>query len=143
MPSFKSIIDRWRESFGIARHSASGEDSVLRVYLHPPSTPSAKRYLVGELTSDGSRWVFRYDRAYASDDSLPPISAFPRKDEVYESEILWQFFAVRLPPLEREDVKEAVERMGLREADKIHLLGLLSKRAVTSPYEFELFRQAA
>lgn len=139
MAESRPWLERLREAFGIRRHQPSGEQPVvLRVFLAIPNGGSVpSRHLVGTLSSEGDKWTFRYDAQYAQSDR-PAISAFPNKRSVYQSPVLWPFFAVRLPPLDREDVKRAVEERGLRDLDEIHLLGALSKRAVTSPYEFEL-----
>lgn len=135
----KSWKELFLRAFGASRHEASSDGPLeLRIYLHVPRPHADERVLVGSLRSTGDVWRFEYDEKYADDPARPPISAFPDKTRTYEAERLWPFFDVRLPPLEREDVRAIVEEHNLEERDKLRLLGFLSRRAVTSPYEFEL-----
>ena len=67
-----------------------------------------------------------------------PISAFPRIDKEYRSECLWPFFAVRIPPMEREDVKEEITNRSLKEDQVIEILGSIARVSVTNLYEFRL-----
>lgn len=82
--------------------------------------------------------MFRYDPIFAQAQDATPISAFPDLDQEYRSEDLWPFFAVRLPPVEREDVKRALEQRHIPESDVLRLLAELSRRGVSSPYRFSL-----
>ncbi len=146
MAGSRPWLERLRQAFGIARHEAPPqEDSALRVYLQVQREDGthSDRYLVGTLSSEAGTWTFRYHPDYASRPERPPISAFPDKATVYRSADLWPFFAVRLPPLEREDVRRVVKERGLENMDELHLLGFLSRKAITSPYEFELVPEAA
>jgi HipA-like protein len=138
-PALRDQVSRFLRAFGAGGHppAPSDEPVELLVFVHP-GAPGEARVLVGTLASQGERWSFKYDSRYATDPTAPAISAFPDKTRTYESPFLWPFFDVRLPPLEREDVREIVEREGLEEEDKLRLLGVLSRRAITSPYEFEL-----
>lgn len=133
----RSLLDRVRMAFRIDGSAPAGErPRELLVFIRDPREPG-RRQLIGRLTEGDEMWTFAYDASYAASD-LAPISAFPDKHKSYQSEQLWPFFGVRIPPLEREDVRAVVDREGLNDHDKLGLLGALSKRAVTSPYEFEL-----
>ena len=101
------------------------------------STRAGKRVL-GLLTKEGGEFVFRYDPTFARAQDAMPISAFPDLDQEYRSEDLWPFFAVRLSPVEREDVKRALEQRHIPESDVLRLLAELSRRGVSSPYRFSL-----
>jgi HipA-like protein len=101
------------------------------------STRAGKRVL-GLLTKEGAEFVFRYDPVFALAKDAKPISAFPDLDQEYRSEDLWPFFAVRLPPVEREDVKRALAQHHIPESDVLRLLAELSRRGVSSPYRFSL-----
>ncbi|MYK39709.1 MAG: hypothetical protein F4049_05765 [Gemmatimonadetes bacterium] len=90
--------------------------------------------LVGRLSCEQGEFVFRYDSNYREE----PISAFPRIGHVYRSQHLWPFFAVRIPPVDREDIRQEIEERSLEEDQVLEILGLLAKVSVTSPYEFEL-----
>lgn len=93
---------------------------------------------IGVLRKDGDEFVFSYDPSYMITPNAAPIAAFPELHKEYRSERLWPFFAVRLPPVEREDVRDAMRRRDIEDDDVFRLLGELSKRAVASPYRFAL-----
>lgn len=130
----RTWVDRALGAFGVKRHEVVEEGHALRVLLRQ----HGERRSVGILTTDGDEWTFAYDPAYIQDPDAPAISAFPDKTVSYRSKDLWPFFGVRLPSTERQDIREVMERRGLRESDKLQLLGALSRKAVTSPWEFEL-----
>lgn len=102
----------------------------------------AGRRTLGRLSKEGREFVFRYDPGFARSPDAKPISAFPALDREYRQEELWPFFAVRLPPVEREDVRAAMQRRHIPESDVLRLLAELSGRGVSSPYRFTLAGQA-
>jgi hypothetical protein len=61
----------------------------------------------------------------------------------YRSEEIWPFVAVRLPPVDREDVQEAMKRRHISESDILRLLAELSGRGVSSPYRFSMAGRGA
>ena len=90
--------------------------------------------LVGRLSREQDEFVFRYDSNYGAE----PISAFPRIDQEYRSQHLWPFFAVRIPPIDREDMRKEISDLSLEEDQIIEILGLVAKVSATNPYEFKL-----
>ena len=96
-------------------------------------TPDGK-YLVGRLFREQDEFVFRYDSDYGKE----PISAFPQIGQEYRSQHLWPFFAVRIPPIDREDMREEISARSLEEDQIIEILGSVAKVSVTNPYEFKL-----
>jgi HipA-like protein len=122
----------WRTPAPHAKDSVSSP--AVEVFV---VTGTGKRVL-GRLSKEGAEFVFRYDPAFAKSHDAHPISAFPRLGEEYRGEALWPFFAVRLPPVERQDVQEALERHQISKHDVLRMLGELSGRAVASPYRFSL-----
>ena len=90
--------------------------------------------LVGRLSCEQEEYVFRYDPSYVGE----PISAFPMMDQEYRSRLLWPFFAIRIPPLNREDVREEIANRSLREDQILEVLGSVAKVSVANPYEFKL-----
>ena len=101
------------------------------------------RVTLGTLERDGREFLFRYDRDFAASRDAKPISAFPDMTREYRSEDLWPFFAVRLPPVEREDVQAAMKRRHIPESDILRLLAELSGRGVSSPYRFSMAGRSA
>src|SRR5689334_21281916 len=125
------FLQAWGLSAAPARTNApkgpTGVDVVLDVSTEEP-------LLVGTLSTEGGEYVFRYSDLFRARRDLPPIGAFPDRNQVYRSRELWPFFQVRLPPLDRPDVKQVVETRNLDKSDLMSLLPELGGRAVTSPY---------
>ena len=113
-------------------HTSSGAPlgRSLEIYRQTPDG----RYLVGRLSREQDEFVFRYDSDYGEE----PISAFPQIDQEYRSQHLWPFFAVRIPPIDREDMRKEILARSLEEDQIIEILGSVAKVSVTNPYEFEL-----
>ncbi len=96
--------------------------------------PAEEPLLVGTLTSEEGEYVFRYSEPFKRRVEIPPIGAFPRRNLAYRSRELWPFFQVRLPPLDRPDVRQVVEDRKLDKNDLMAFLPELGGNAVTSPY---------
>ena len=105
-------------------------ERTLEVYRQSMVEP----VLVGRLSCERGEYVFRYVSGYAG----KPISAFPRKDREYRSKHLWPFFAIRIPPLDREDMRKEIATRSLKEDQTIELLGSVAKVSIANPYEFRL-----
>ncbi|MEO8360166.1 MAG: HipA N-terminal domain-containing protein [Vicinamibacteria bacterium] len=90
--------------------------------------------LVGTLGRVEGGFVFAYAKEFL-DSGLPLLPDFPRPDGVHRSRTLWPFFAVRLPPVDRQDVQVELERRSIDKGDTIHLLGSLGRKVISSPYE--------
>ena len=103
---------------------------TLEVFLQPAEPTS----LIGRLSCEQGEYVFRYEPSYEG----APISAFPNMEQVYRSKNLWPFFATRIPPLDREDVRNAINERELREDQTIEILGSVARVSVANPYEFKL-----
>ena len=91
--------------------------------------------LIGALTNEAGEYVFRYDHAYVERDEYPALAAFPDKQREYRSRDLWPFFDVRLPPLERSDVRQLIKARNIDAGDTLRLLAELGRRTITTPYE--------
>ena len=110
--------------------STRSEETTLEIYRQSTDENS----LVGRLWCEDGEFVFRYDSDYRG----KPISAFPEIEHEYRSEHLWPFFAVRIPPLDREDMRREIANRSLRDDHVIEILGSVAKVSVTNPYEFKL-----
>jgi hypothetical protein len=113
----------------------------LGIYLDSSEHGGLKEeaQLVGWLSQEGGEFVFKYDPRYAATNDAEPIPAFPDLDEVYRSRDLWPFFAIRIPPLDREDVKELLDRESIGvEEGALRLLATLAGRSVANRYELRL-----
>ena len=110
--------------------SKTPKEQALEVY----KKTAVKRVLVGRLSSEEGEYVFRYESGYKAE----PISAFPRRNQEYRSKRLWPFFAIRIPPLDRADMRQEIANRSLREDQVIEILGSVAKVSVSNPYEFKL-----
>ena len=121
------------------------KDWGFDLFKESPSTPSRstlevyrkfhdKLLLVGRLSYEEGEYVFRYD----SDFRGKPISAFPELTREYRSTLLWPFFAVRIPPLDREDMRKEISDRSLRKDQVLEILASLARVSVANPYEFKL-----
>ena len=90
------------------------------------------------LSQEGDEFVFAYSDDFKLRDDVPPVSAFPQKDKVYRSRTLWPFFDVRLPPIDRPDVEQAVRAKRIDTEDAIRLLAEFGRKTVATPYVFEV-----
>ncbi len=106
----------------------------IRVYL----TSDGQRIHVGSLFKDDSEYVFEYSAQFKDHAELAPISAFREVSQPHRTRELPAFFRVRLPPLEREDVKRTVSELGIAPDDEFALLAAVGRKTITSPYELEL-----
>lgn len=119
----------WGISF-FGASPAAPKELTLEVY----QKTSDEMILVGRLSCEGNEYVFRYDNGYVG----KPISAFPKLDQEYRSTILWPFFAIRIPPLDREDMREEITNRSLGEDQVLEILGSVARVSVANPYEFRL-----
>ena len=133
---FTESIAKVLESWGLPRRPAPTKGACRELDLFMPI--DSERIFVGMLLQDGNQYVFRYSQEFQARQDLPPISAFPDKFREYRSARLWPFFEVRVPPTDRPDVRQVVDERGIDSDDVFRLLGELGRRAISSPYEFEL-----
>lgn len=129
--SFMEILNPKTWGTALARASSDAPtERKLEVYRQTTDAPR----LVGTLSMDQDEFVFRYVAGYDRE----PISAFPSIGEEYRSKHLWPFFAVRIPPIEREDMQEKMSSRSLEKDQVIEILGLVARVSVSNPYEFRL-----
>lgn len=117
-------------SFSSKDERPSSDRSNLQLSL-----PLAEPVVVGQLSKDDAGlYVFEYAAEFKAS-GLPPLPDFPRLDDTYKSPALWPFFAVRLPPVDRPDVKAQIERLHIDKEDTLQLLKSFGQRVISSPYE--------
>ena len=99
--------------------------------------PAESIVTVGELEFDGTMWTFSYADEYKQRRDLRPIEGFDEIGKVYRSSILFPFFAVRIPDIDREDVKRRLKEDRVSDPEPTDLLRIFGRRVVSSP-AFEL-----
>lgn len=101
---------------------------------------------IGTLELKQSRWYFSYShffkQQYEKAKSNPqkadfpaPLFGFPDVDKPYDSDILWPFFAGRIPGLKQPEVKEILEREHIDKDDLVALLTRFGKKTISNPFE--------
>ncbi|HUX68147.1 MAG TPA: HipA N-terminal domain-containing protein [Terriglobales bacterium] len=95
-----------------------------------------------ERGRDGFR--FRYLSSF-SDKDLAPLPGLPNTSDTQWRELgaLPRFFKERIPDLDRPEIREQVQNSGIDPNDEMALLGALSRRAITDPFELVLGSRAA
>ena len=135
--AFSAIRDEL-DSWGMKLPSASqARGPRVRVFLDMTSQGQPD-VLVGILSQEDHQFVFRYDPEYARRPDARPISAFPDLQDEYRAKYLWPFFAARIPPLERNDIRIEMSKAHLRPDDTLRILATLSRKTITNPYRLEL-----
>ena len=128
-----SLLSQARD-WGMGLIHASDATAAKRRVLQVHRQSDEGSVLVGRLYKEDDEFVFQYDAGYVGE----PISAFPLVDREYRSDVLWPFFAVRIPPLEREDVQKTISDLSLRRNQTIEILDAVARLSATNPYEFKL-----
>lgn len=101
---------------------------------------------VGTLELERGIWYFSYSHFFKlqyekakdspqAESYLVPLFGFPDVDKKYESDVLWPFFAGRIPSLKQPEVKEILAREHIDQGDLVALLTRFGKRTIASPFE--------
>src|SRR5262245_933451 len=101
------------------RMTSTGKPASF-VLLYGP--PSGERVTVGFLEFLGGVWTFKYDEEYKHQRELRPIEGFDDLERVYQSRALFPFFAIRIPDVDRQDVKRRLEKDHIKNPEPTDLL---------------------
>lgn len=101
--------------------SDKGEKDYL--FLIWKSGESGKQFIVGRLTKN-NRYEFEYceEIKEAIEDGFVPLLCFPDLDKVYADEKLFPIFSSRLPDRKRKNIRNILEKYGMKEYDEYLLL---------------------
>jgi HipA-like protein len=99
--------------------------------------PAGEHVTVGHLESQGGAWTFRYDDEYKKRRDLRPIEGFADLEKVYRSSVLFPFFAVRIPDVDRDDVRRKLDEEHVRDPEPADMLRIFGRSVISSP-AFEL-----
>ncbi len=106
---------------------------------YAPSTED--QLVVGYLDFRDGVWTFRYDETFKKR-GIRPIEGFDDVEKVYRSPALFPFFAVRIPDVDRTDVRRKLQEQRVRDPQQTDLLRIFGRRVLSSP-AFELIPRAA
>lgn len=94
---------------------------------------------VGELRCKEGKWIFSYTAQFKyRKDEFYPIVGFPDLDKVYESEVLWPFFQVRIPGLGQPVVRETIMKENINPDNEAALLKRFGRKTLANPFELIL-----
>ncbi len=115
-------------------------DDQPKEFPSPVETPvrfilSYKSLIIGDLTHESGKWIFKYSEEFKAQDKIGVLLDFPNKDKVYESSLLWPFFSHRIPGLGQPQVKNIIKRENIDATNEIALLRRFGKRTITNPFE--------
>src|SRR3954453_17670465 len=88
---------------------------------------------VAELSRMQGRYLFRYLEAFKSR-GFPPLPGLPDLDEIYESAELFPYFEERIPDTRRRPIRDWITRQGLPVDDKLTLLAVLGRKAISDGF---------
>jgi HipA-like protein len=142
MTRLRNAVQAMLRSWGFVPSPAPHDDLQRKIDV-VLSLPDGKRLVVGTLFYVNDEYVFQYSDAFKAQSAIPPITAFSNPQEEYRSPMLWPFFEVRLPPVDRADVQRFIAEHHIDPNDHVSMLAELGRRSLTSPYDLELRTAAA
>ena len=89
---------------------------------------------IGRLWLRDGKWHFEYTDAFRGNKDAYPIINFPHLNKHYESEVLWPFFAVRIPGLGQPAVQRVIREEHLDERNEVQLLKRFGKTTIANPF---------
>ena len=96
-----------------------------------------KDLVIGQLTNNAGKWRFEYSEVFRQQQELAALVNFPDKNKVYEQEVLWPFFAARIPGVSQPRVKQLIKEHHIDENDTVALLKLFGKKNISNPFQLE------
>jgi HipA-like protein len=125
------------EALRSMRSKPSRRKACFELRYDPPDGEPVR---VGRLEYDGQMWTFAYSDEYKRRADLRPIEGFDEVDKIYRSSVLFPFFAVRIPDVDRRDVRMRLAKDRVVDPEPADLLRIFGQRVVSSP-AFELVPQ--
>ena len=92
-----------------------------------------KSLTIGTLTLQDGTWTFAYSEAFKQQQKLTPVVDFPDKNRVYESAVLFPYFAFRIPSLQRLKIQKIVPNNIT--TDEVFLLNAYGKHTIVNPFQ--------
>lgn len=92
-----------------------------------------KNIHIGTLTLNNGLWSFAYSPEFQSQDIISPIVGFPDKHKTYQSNLLFPFFASRIPSLQRLKLQKIIPPDFPE--DEVALLEKFGRQSITNPYQ--------
>ena len=93
--------------------------------------------VVGYLTRKNNLWQFNYSEDFKNQKEYYRLVGFSDLNNLYQSEVLWPFFKIRIPGLKQPMIKEIIDSDSLDTADEAALLKRFGRRSISNPYILE------
>lgn len=90
---------------------------------------------IGYLEYSDEKWKFNYSDAFRNQDKIHRIVGFSDLNKIYESDILWPFFKVRIPGLKQPLIKDILEKEKIDKNNEVDLLKRFGRNNVSNPYK--------
>lgn len=136
---YRTLLRALRQRRSRGTSATPARTATFSLMYRPPREEAVP---VGYLSFDGSAWTFTYDDKYKQRSDLRPIEGFDDVEKVYRSAHLFPFFAVRIPDVDRQDVRRRLREDHLDAPEETDLLRMFGRRVVSSP-AFELLPVSA
>lgn len=123
--------------------SKSEDEEIIRLRL--PENENAKFILqvdgihIGMLQCKDGEWFFKYTddfKNHVAEYNL--ITGFSDLEKVYQSEVLWPFFQIRIPGLKQPAIREIIEKEKIDQNNEVELLKRFGNKTISNPYELVL-----
>lgn len=89
---------------------------------------------IGYLSLYDGKWHFEYTDDFRRQKDVRLLIDFPHIDKCYESEVLWPFFAIRIPGMGQPAVQRVIREEKLDKHNEAQLLKRFGKMTIANPY---------
>ncbi len=93
-----------------------------------------EKQVIGVLSYDNNQWTFKYSDEFRKEKGLNPIIDFPDTEKVYVNDLLWPFFASRIPSLNQPFQFKKIHKANISKDDSVGLLRLFGNETITNPF---------
>jgi HipA-like protein len=93
---------------------------------------SYKNLIIGALKLTNGVWSFEYTDMFKAQEQIDAIIDFPNKNKIYQSTMLFPFFAARIPSLQRLKIQKMIPEGTTH--DPVTLLKMFGKQSIANPY---------
>lgn len=89
---------------------------------------------IGTLQYLDGKWKFQYSNAFKNQAKFRRLVGFSDLNKIYESEVLWPFFKIRIPGLKPPLVEKILEKEKIDKSDEVSLLKRFGRINISNPY---------
>lgn len=129
MSLLKSILDNFYEIIQVLSPNKSKIHAFSLNY---------KSNQIGQLSFSNTQWTFEYSAWFKNQDSIKPLTQFPKAEEKYVSETLWPFFASRIPSKKQPQVEKFIKENPEKGNNLVALLGRFAAHSVNNPFTLRM-----